>query len=135
MPRAWLGDLGASFPVQGPGTLPRLTVSGYFTGQVQIAGPDAGSNYYGLKDSVSLSRGQHSFKVGGEISHERIVHDTLLDNYGVFGFDGTKTGNALADFLLGLPASMSQDAPIRKLDNGSSETSKAAAGIALGLDD
>jgi hypothetical protein len=46
------------------------------------------------------------------------VHDTLLDNYGVFTFNGSKTGNAYADFLLGLPATMTQDAPIRKTDNG-----------------
>jgi hypothetical protein len=42
----------------------------------------------------------------------------LLDNYGVFLFNASKTGNAYADFLLGLPATMTQDAPVRKLDNG-----------------
>ena len=52
------------------------------------------------------------------MSYEKIVHDTLLDNYGVFSFNGTKTGNAYADFLLGLPNTMTQDAPIRKTDNG-----------------
>ena len=51
-------------------------------------------------------------------SYEKIVHDTLLDNYGVFSFNGSKTGNAYADFLLGLPATMTQDAPVRKTDNG-----------------
>ncbi len=113
-----LGDLGSKFQIQGDPTLPRLTVSGYFTGQVSIAGPDAGSNYYGFKDSLSLARGNHSFKFGAELSYEAIVHDTLLDNYGVFAFNGTKTGNAYADFLLGLPSSMTQDAPVRKTDNG-----------------
>ncbi len=38
------------------------------------------------------------------MSYEKIVHDTLLDNYGVFAFNGSKTGNAYADFLLGLPS-------------------------------
>ena len=52
------------------------------------------------------------------MSYEKIVHDTLLDNYGVFTFNASKTGNAYADFLLGLPATMTQDAPVRKLDNG-----------------
>ena len=65
-----------------------------------------------------MSRGNHSFKFGGEVSYEKIVHDTLLDNYGVFAFNGSKTGNAYADFLLGLPATMTQDAPVRKTDNG-----------------
>ena len=117
-PTTSLGDLNSKFTIQGDPTLPRLTVSGYFTGQVAIAGPDAGSDYFAVKDSLSMSRGNHSFKFGGEVSYEKIVHDTLLDNYGVFTFNGSKTGNAYADFLLGLPATMTQDAPVRKTDNG-----------------
>ncbi len=117
-PAISLGDLGSNFTIQGDPALPRLTVSGYFTGQTAIAGPDAGSDYWSIRDSLILSRGDHSFKFGGEVSYEKIVHDTLLDNYGVFTFNGSKTGNAYADFLLGLPATMSQDAPVRKLDNG-----------------
>jgi len=117
-PNLSLGDLNSKFQIQGPPTLPRLTVSGYFTAQAQIAGPDAGSNYVALKDSLSISHGNHWFKFGGEVSYEKIVHDTLLDNYGVFSFNGSKTGNAYADFLMGLPATMTQDAPVRKTDNG-----------------
>jgi hypothetical protein len=117
-PTTSLGDLNSNFTIQGDPTLPRLTVSGYFTGQVSIAGPDAGSDYFGVKDTVSIVNGNHSFKFGAEVSYESIVHDTLLDNYGVFAFNGTKTGNAYADFLLGLPSTMTQDAPIRKTDNG-----------------
>jgi hypothetical protein len=117
-PTTSLGDLGSNFKIQGDPTLPRITVSGYFTGQTSIAGPDAGSDYYSIRDSMTISRRDHTFKIGGEFSYEKIVHDTLLDNYGVFLFNGSKTGNAYADFLLGLPASMSQDAPVRKLDNG-----------------
>ena len=118
-PATSLGDLSSNFRIQGDPTLPRLTVTGYFTAQVAIAGPDAGSDYWSVRDHVTISRGDHAFKIGGEVSHEKIVHDTLLDNYGVFSFNGSKTGNAYADFLLGLPATMSQDAPVRKLDNGS----------------
>jgi Carboxypeptidase regulatory-like domain len=117
-PATSLGDLNSNFTIQGDPTLPRLTVSGYFTGQSSIAGPDAGSNFWSVRDSLSMTRGNHSFKFGGEVSYEKIVHDTLLDNYGVFSFNGSKTGNAYADFLLGLPATMTQDAPVRKLDNG-----------------
>ena len=118
IPTTSLGDLNSRFQIQGDPTLPRLTVTGYFTGQTSIAGPDAGSNYWAIKDSVSIAKGNHGFKFGGEVSYEKIVHDTLLDNYGVFTFNGSKTGNAYADFLLGLPATMTQDAPVRKLDNG-----------------
>ena len=117
-PTTSLGDLNSKFAIQGDPTLPRLNITGFFTGQTSIAGPDAGSDFFAVKDSISMSHGNHSFKFGGEISYEQIVHDTLLDNYGVFAFNASKTGNAYADFLLGLPATMTQDAPIRKLDNG-----------------
>ncbi|HEY8147664.1 MAG TPA: carboxypeptidase regulatory-like domain-containing protein, partial [Vicinamibacteria bacterium] len=117
-PTTSLGDLNSKFKIQGDPTLPRLTVSGFFTGQTSIAGPDAGSDYWAVRDALSVSRGRHSFKLGGEVSYEKIVHDTLLDNYGVFAFNGSKTGNAYADFLLGLPSTFTQDAPVRKTDNG-----------------
>ncbi len=117
-PATSLGDLGSNFKIQGDPTLPRVTVTGFFTGQTAIAGPDAGSDFWSIRDSMTISRRDHTFKIGGEISYEKIIHDTLLDNYGVFAFNGSKTGNAYADFLLGLPATMTQDAPVRKTDNG-----------------
>jgi len=117
-PTTSLGDLNSKFTIQGDPTLPRLTVTGFFTGQTSIAGPDAGSNYVGLKDAINITTGKHAFKIGADVSYEKIIHDTLLDNYGVFTFNASKTGNAYADFLLGLPATMTQDAPVRKTDNG-----------------
>ncbi len=117
-PTTSLGDLGSKFQIQGDPSLPRITVTGYFTGQTSIAGPDAGSDFFAVKDSITMTRGNHSVKFGGEVSYEKIVHDTLLDNYGVFQFNSTKTGNAYADFLLGLPSNFTQDAPIRKIDSG-----------------
>src|SRR5947208_118577 len=105
------------FYLTGTDTQP-LTLTGFFTGQTSIAGPDAGSNYAGVKDALSITAGRHALKFGGDLSYEKIIHDTLLDNYGVFVFNGTRTGNAYADFLLGLPATMTQDAPVRKTDNG-----------------
>ena len=112
-PTTSLGDLNSTFTIQGDPTLPRLTVTGYFTGaDDRSPGPDAGSDYCRRARTRSASAtGNHSFKLGGDVSYEKIVHDTLLDNYGVFTFNGSKTGNAYADFLLGLPATMTQDAP------------------------
>ena len=118
-PTTSLGDLNSNFKIQGDPTLPRITVTGYFTGQTSIAGPDAGSDFFSVKDSLTMTRGSHSLKIGGEISYEKIIHDTLLDNYGVFQFNASRTGNAYADFLLGLPSNFTQDAPIRKIDSGS----------------
>jgi hypothetical protein len=116
-PGTSLGDLGSAFSIQGPSALPSLNVSPYFNLGHAIFGPTAGSNLYSVRDVLSLSRGRHSLRIGGEFSLEKMIHDTTLNNYGVFRFDGFATGNAFADFLLGIPRTMNQDAPILKYDN------------------
>ncbi|HLK69653.1 MAG TPA: carboxypeptidase regulatory-like domain-containing protein [Bryobacteraceae bacterium] len=126
-PQLSLGDLGSSYTIQGTPSLPQITVTGYFTLAQAISGPVAGTNYYSLRDMVSYTRGRHSIKFGGEISLNKDIQQTLLNNYGVFSFSGAKTantklgaafsGNGLADFVLGAPVTMNQDAPITALDN------------------
>uniref|UniRef100_Q01UH0 TonB-dependent receptor n=1 Tax=Solibacter usitatus (strain Ellin6076) TaxID=234267 RepID=Q01UH0_SOLUE len=116
-PQTSLGDLGSSFNVQGPPALPQITVTGYFTLGQAIAGPVAGTNFYFTRDQVSYIRGRHNISFGGELSLNKDVQQTLLNNYGVFSFTGTKTGNALADYMTGLPVTMNQDSPITALDN------------------
>ena len=116
-PAISLADLGSKFNIQGPKSLPRISVSGYFTLGEAIAGPVAGSNYYGLRDVIAMSRGRHSLKFGGEISLEKMIQNTTLDNYGTFTFDASLTKNALAAFIAGLPTRMTEDAPINKIDN------------------
>jgi hypothetical protein len=112
-----LHDLGSAFLPQGTPSLPQITVTGYFTLAQSIAGPVAGTNFYSTRDQVSYTRGRHTLKFGGEFSLDKDVQQTLLNNYGVFSFNGTKTGNALADFISGLPVTMNQDAPVTALDN------------------
>src|SRR5260370_17646505 len=70
-----------------------------------------------MRDQLSLTHGRHTLKFGGEISLNKDIQQTLLNNYGVFSFTGTKTGNALADYLAGLPVSMNKTAPITAMDN------------------
>jgi len=117
LPQTSLGDLGSQFQVQGTPSLPQITVSGYFTLGQAIAGPTAGTNNYSFRDVLSMTKGRNTLKVGGEMSLNKDVQQTLLNNYGVFSFTGAKANNALADFELGLPASMNQDAPVTALDN------------------
>jgi hypothetical protein len=117
LPQQSLADFGSKYQIQGPPSLPQITVSGFFTLGQGIAGPSAGSNYYGLREILTMNRGKHSWKMGGDFSLEKFIHDTTLNNYGVFSFDGTITNNALSDFLLGLPKTMNQDAPVTKIDN------------------
>jgi hypothetical protein len=118
-PQTPIGQYGSAFKVQGTPSLPHMSVAGYFTLGNAITGPTAGSNYYGLRDMANWTKGRHTIKFGAEMYLEKVIHDTLLNNYGTFTFDNatTKSGDALANFILGAPTRMNQDAPILKTNN------------------
>ena len=64
-------------------------------------------------DNVTRAVGKHVLKFGFEQrSYFRFDARVPNDNYGNFEFDGTLTGNAYADFLLGLPISSTRLNPI-----------------------
>jgi hypothetical protein len=117
LPETSLTDLGSSAIIQGAPALPQITVSGYFTLTNAIGGPTAGGDFYSLRDVFSWTRTKHAFKMGGELSYNKTIQDTLLNNYGVFTFNNSVTKNALADFLIGVPSAVTQDAPVRALWN------------------
>jgi len=104
--------MGSSFVAQGAPSLPQITVSGFFTLTNAIGGPNAGGDFYAVRDVFSLSKGSHAIKLGGEFTYNKTVQDTLLNNYGVFTFSNVVTKNALADFLIGIPSAVTQDAPV-----------------------
>lgn len=114
-----LTDLGSAFTIQGAPNLPQITVNGYFTLGQQIGGPTAGTNFYAIRDTFSWTKDKHSLKFGGEFSLNKDIQDTLLNNYGVFTFNGgaTARSNAYADFLLGIASAVSQDAPVTGYTN------------------
>jgi len=128
-PATSLTDLGSAFTIQGTPNLPQITVTGYYTLGQQIGGPTAGTNFYSARDVFSWIKGQHSLKLGGEISLNKDIQQTLLNNYGVFTFNANSTarvagggvtaaaGNAFADFLIGIPSAVTQDAPVTGYTN------------------
>ena len=129
IPPTSLTDLGSAFTIQGTPNLPQITVTGYFTLGQQIGGPTAGTNFYSVRDVFSWIKGRHSLKLGGEISLNKDIQQTLLNNYGVFTFNANSTarvagpgvtaaaGNAFADFMIGIPSAVSQDAPVTGYTN------------------
>src|SRR5580700_2128304 len=127
LPATSLGDLGSEFTVQGPHSLPQITVTGFFTAASAIAGPLAESNFYTVRDVVSWSHGRHTISFGADETLDKDIQQTLLNNYGVFGFNGTNIKDsvsgksiavpALANFVMGLPTSLSQDAPVTGYTN------------------
>ena len=112
LPQTSLADLGSAFNIQGAPSLPQITVSGYFTLTNAIGGPTAGGNFYSGRDVFSWTTGRHAIKLGGELSLNKTTQDTLLNNYGVFTFNNSVTRNALADFMIGIPSAVTQDAPV-----------------------
>ncbi|MGH9158467.1 MAG: carboxypeptidase regulatory-like domain-containing protein [Vicinamibacteraceae bacterium] len=116
-PQTSLADYGSRFVMQGAPALPLIDVSGYFQLDTPIAGTRAGGNTYQIRDVLSLEKGKHALRMGGTFFRESLAHFTTLDNYGEFQFDGDFTGDGFADFLLGLPTRIDQDAPIDKFDD------------------
>ena len=123
-PAISLADYGSDLNVQGTPSLPDISVSNFFTLANAISGPLAGDNVYGIRDVFSTTRGQHTINAGGEMYLEKDRLETLLNNYGVFSFTSaavptsasgqatyTRTGQAISDFLIGHPNTMSQDSP------------------------
>lgn len=87
--------------------LPSVGLSGGYS-----VGGGAGINQGGIdhlfqiSDTLSWVRGRHSWKFGADIRLQQFDERLGLNNNGAFSFDGRYTGNPVADFLLGNPASM-----------------------------
>ena len=123
-PAESLAAFGSDINVQGTPSLPNISVANFFTLGNAISGPVAGDNIYGLRDVYSTTRGHHASSAGGEAYLEKDRLETLLNNYGTFAFTSavvpstvsgqstyTRTGVAMADFLIGHPNAMGQDSP------------------------
>lgn len=83
---------------------PQTTVTGY----VVVGGPTnlpqgRHDNNYNLVENLTWVKGAHSLKFGFDFRH--VLFNSFFTNFGrgAFVFDGTFTGNAVADLLLGLP--------------------------------
>jgi Carboxypeptidase regulatory-like domain len=119
LPSTGLETFGSDYRTQGPQTLPDISVSGYFSAGGALAGPVSNTNFYSIRNVLSMTKGKHSLDIGGEFSLEKDALAGNLDNFGIFtfnptGFPGT-TGNALSDFMLGQVNSMEQDTPYHGL--------------------
>ena len=54
-----------------------------------------------------LRRGRHNLKIGGDVRWNTVDVRSQPDPRGTLSFTGAATGNAMADFLLGIPSSSS----------------------------
>lgn len=88
-------------PAQGP---PYFIVNGYASVGNPITGPrDSTQNDYEIAESLSLVRGSHSLKFGGELRRTQINISQGIAANGFFVFAPFPTNNPFANFLLGAP--------------------------------
>ena len=59
---------------------------------------------YGGGGDLSIRRGLHTYTIGGDLRRNRFDMHSQPDPRGTLTFTGALTGDALADFLLGVPA-------------------------------
>ena len=118
LPAKSLGQFGSDFTIQGPAGLPEINVSNYFNAGGALAGPVTVSDFYSLRDMVTMTKGKHTLTYGGEFALDKGMFIGNLDNFGIFTFASsapTTTGNALADFVTGQVSTMEQDTPYHTL--------------------
>jgi hypothetical protein len=69
------------------------------------------TNMYQIIDNFSLIRGRHTIKVGADLRKYDLSSTNAAFSRGSFSFNGTYSGNAFADYLLGYPSSGSRSFP------------------------
>jgi hypothetical protein len=104
--------LGGSFGQQGSIPLaPSPMVSGFFSINplFPLTEPD---EFNQVSDRVSWITGRHSFKFGGLYLHIHHFSTSQYEGSGFFTFDGSYTGNAMADFLIGRSTNLLQQSSL-----------------------
>ncbi len=88
--------------------LANITINGFFSlGDVNQPFVDRKNEVFEIADDVTWVRGKHEMKFGVDIRREHMVIAFVNRPNGDYTFSGSPsygTGNAAADFLLGLPA-------------------------------
>lgn len=103
------GDMGIALASKRP--------QDYGPPSIQINGPEGGFSMYDLQrqigprarnydifqfqDTLARQIGSHSLRMGAEFDRRNYGNDQAANPRGTFVFDGTYSGSALADFMLG----------------------------------
>ena len=82
-----------------------MTIQGFFTtGDAQSQFSDRINAVFGITDDLTWVSGAHTVRIGGEIRRDRIATEFIFEPNGDYTLTGIYSGNAMADFLLGMPA-------------------------------
>ena len=101
-------DVGVNIYDPIPNSL-TISVPGYFgTGCGTCSPAIFAQDNYQLAEDLDLVRGRHHISVGVDSAYYQFQFGANMSSNGVMDFSGQFSGNALADFMLGLPNSFSQ---------------------------
>lgn len=107
--------LGGLFDQDGPVPMaPVVSVSGVFTMSPTLPWFE-GSSFHDYSYKLSWVTGSHTAKIGFEHLRLRQRTQTPAISSGNFGFTGAITGDPLVDFIIGRPASFTQQGVINDL--------------------
>ena len=101
--------INPSGPAGFPETLPPMgfDATGLYVG-VPTLTTFQPNNTWHVSDGFSKIAGRHTLKFGGEFRYLQINERNICSPRGNFSFDGSETGNDLADYLLGAPSGYTQ---------------------------
>ena len=92
---------GSPLPQLSPNFI-YVTVSNYFNAGCGTCAPAYfDRNTVQAADDVDWIHGKHQLVFGGECIHHQLNSSNIYDSNGTFGFNGTYTGDALVDLMLG----------------------------------
>src|SRR5579871_1951931 len=100
-------DVGVN--MYSPVNFLNLGISGYFNSGCGSCAPALfDQNSYQVADDIDFIRGRHHFSIGGDWVRMLFNYRNNVVANGTFTFNGQFSGNALADFLLGVPSGFQQ---------------------------
>lgn len=107
-----LQKLGFSnnYYIYTPG-FPTFSVSGYFNSSIDQIYIQRDYHTLNWSDELSWVHGKHTLQFGADVINTFQYDNNLSRTNGSFGFDGSQSGNALADFMLGRPVRFYQENP------------------------
>ena len=94
--------------------VPELRISGFSNISTAGTQPRADGNW-SIADTVSIIRGNHALKFGGDVFRQYMNLTVLSNQAGEYRFSGGVTGHAFADFLLGFADQTSRAFPLGPL--------------------
>lgn len=92
---------------------PRIDITGFTSLYTTPGGLVENQRRYTYSYAMTWAKGRHVLKFGGDFYRYREFSGQVPEaNWGVFAFNGRFTGNAVADFLLGIPNSSQRLNPL-----------------------